>query len=151
VGTWSQSRTTQPQPDVAPYDCAGLYGPTCDQPMPRWRHVVRATWSTPWRVDLTGAWRYVGPANLDLLSSDPFLAGDFTGTNGRLGARSYFDLSLTWRLHSRLTLRAGARNVLDTDPPVIGIFNGGVNNGNTYVGLYDTLGRFIFVGLSARY
>lgn len=52
----------------------------------------------------------------------------------------------------RLELRAGVNNLFDVDPPVVGAdYQSGVAaNGNTYAGVYDTLGRWLFVGLTAR-
>ena len=47
------------------YNCAGYYGDTCSSggatsdPVFRWRHTLRTTWSTPWQgIDLTLSWRY---------------------------------------------------------------------------------------------
>jgi iron complex outermembrane receptor protein len=100
-------------------------------------------------VDLAVSWRYVAPVTLDSASSNPVLAQPYDQINARLAARSYFDLSLTWRVDRRLTLRAGASNILDRDPPLVG-FSGVFGNGNTYPGLYDVLGRNLFVGLTAR-
>src|SRR6185295_19058726 len=45
VGTWLESREVEQLPGLGTYDCQGLYGPTCGQPTPSWRHNVRATWS----------------------------------------------------------------------------------------------------------
>jgi hypothetical protein len=30
------------------YDCAGYFGTLCGVVTPKWRHVLNATWSTPW-------------------------------------------------------------------------------------------------------
>ena len=68
----------------------------------------------------------------------------------QLGSRSYFDLSLAWRIDHHLTMRVGANNLFDTDPPLFAFGGGGAGNGNTYPSTYDTLGRFVFVNLIAR-
>jgi outer membrane receptor protein involved in Fe transport len=151
TGTWVESASSQATGTSVSFDCAGFYGATCGTPMPRWRHLAQATWTSPWRFDLTGAWRYIGSTDRDQNSTNPVLAGPSPLPNAALGAVSYFDLSLAWRPSPRLTLRVGANNLLDRDPPLVPAFGGGVNNGNTYVGFYDALGRFIFVGLTARY
>ena len=150
VGSYVLRRSRQTTPIAPTYDCAGLFGPICGQPMPTWRHVLRLSWTTPWSIDLDAAWRYVGPARLDLTSTNPVLAGAFETADARLPARSYFDLSAAWRLDGRLTLRLGVNNLLDKDPPLIG-FAGGLGNGNTWGGLYDSLGRYVYSGLSARF
>lgn len=149
VGSYVLSHAEQTTPGAQGFDCAELYGPICGQPLPRWRHVLTTTWQTPWAVDVAATWRYVAPVTLDSTSSNPVLAQSYDQINARIGARSYFDLSLTWRVDPRLTLRAGANNIFDLDPPLVG-FAGVFGNGNTYPGLYDVLGRYLFVGLTAR-
>jgi outer membrane receptor protein involved in Fe transport len=43
-------------------------------------------------------------------------------------------------------------NVFDKDPPITGTnCPGVVCNGNTFPQVYDALGRFVFVGLSADF
>jgi len=49
-----------------------------------------------------------------------------------------------------LTLRAGVNNVTDVDPP-LSISVGTVGNGNTYPQLYDSNGRYFFVGITANF
>jgi outer membrane receptor protein involved in Fe transport len=50
------------------------------------------------------------------------------------------------------TLRAGINNLFDKDPPAIaqGLLSS-FGNGNTYPGVYDPLGRMLFVGLTAKF
>ncbi|MGI8839372.1 MAG: TonB-dependent receptor domain-containing protein [Caulobacteraceae bacterium] len=151
-GGYVASFTAQSVPGALPYDCAGFHGFICGGPLPKWRHVLRTTWNAPRRFDLSLAWRYIAPVRLDATSSNPFLAGPFSPGDAGLAARSYFDLSVNWRLNRRLELRAGVNNLFDIDPPVVGIDVVGpfpVTNGNTYPGLYDSLGRFAFLGLTA--
>jgi len=139
-------------PGAAAYDCAGYYGSFCGEPLPDWRHVLRATWNAPWGFDLSLAWRYIAAARLDATSSNPFLAAPFAAADAGLAARNYFDLSVNWRLSWRLQIRAGVNNLFDIDPPVVGVGATGVfptTNGNTFPGLYDCLGRFAFLGLTA--
>ncbi len=143
---------TQPVAGAIAYDCAGYYGDICGGPLPKWRHTLRTTWITPWRFDLSLAWRYIAPVRLDATSANPFLAQPFGPADASLAARSYFDLAATWRLGRRFEFRAGVNNLFDIDPPVVGLNSVGlfpVVNGNTYPGLYDSLGRFVFVGLTA--
>jgi outer membrane receptor protein involved in Fe transport len=51
-----------------------------------------------------------------------------------------------------VSLRLGVNNVLDRQPPIIG-FNANplLVNGNLLAGMYDTFGRYLFVGLTAKY
>jgi outer membrane receptor protein involved in Fe transport len=50
-------------------------------------------------------------------------------------------------------LRLGVNNVLDKDPPVIGTSNlpGVYGNGNTFPGVYDALGRYMFATVIAQF
>jgi outer membrane receptor protein involved in Fe transport len=151
-GGYVASFVAQPIPGAIPYDCSGYYGFYCGGPLPKWRHRLRATWNSPWDFDLSLAWRYIAPVSLDSTSSNPFLAQPFAPVDAGLAARSYFDVTVAWRPTRRLELRAGINNLFDTDPPVVGENSVGqfpVTNGNTYPGLYDSLGRYMFLALNA--
>ena len=51
-----------------------------------------------------------------------------------------------------VSLRFGVNNVLDRKPPIVG-FNANplLVNGNMLAAMYDTLGRYIFIGATLRY
>ena len=138
------------------YDCAGLYGgSTCGTPSPKWRHQLRATWRTPWSgFELSGNWRYYGSVDYQGTSSNPFLSKATPAVDAHLGAQSYFDLSAQVRVHDRMTFRLGVNNIADKEPPLVGSTAGGTNalyNGNTYPGIYDPLGRYLFAGFTADF
>lgn len=66
---------------------------------------------------------------------------------------SYFDIAAAYRWQD-LTFRAGINNVLDKDPPLVGagsIGNHVFGENNTYPQIYDTLGRFVHVSVSAKF
>jgi outer membrane receptor protein involved in Fe transport len=147
VGTILESLETDLLGNGDFFDCAGFYGTTCGIPNPEWRHSLRATWSTPWRgIDVSLAWRYFDEVKVDKSSSDTQLAGAFAPSDARLGSRSYIDLSGSMTFAEKYTLRLGANNLFDKDPPL----NGGSNcpagpcNGNTWPQVYDALGRQLF-------
>jgi len=159
VGTYMISDVTEPIQGIAStsYDCAGYYGAICGQPRSKWRQTSRLTWEAPWRkLEVALAWRYFGPVRLDSTSSNPNLAlsatinGGISNTDARLSSRSYVDLSAALQLTKVITLRAGINNLLDKDPPVIG-GDEGPANGNTYPQIYDSLGRYIFGTVIARF
>ena len=138
------------------YDCAGLYGgSTCGTPSPKWRHQLRATWRTPWSgFELSGNWRYYGSVDYQGVSSNPFLAKAVPASDAHLAAQSYFDLSAQVRVQDRMTFRLGVNNIFDKEPPIVGSTAGGTNalyNGNTYPGIYDPLGRYLFAGFTADF
>jgi len=140
------------------YDCVGLYGSNCGQPNQKWRHVMRATWQTPWKgTDVSLAWRYYQGVKLDALSSQPLLRagsgsdadlianGYVSNTDAHIGSRSYLDLTASFQVNNALTLRFGVNNLFDKAPPIIGGSDCGSGcNGNTFPQVYDALGRYMF-------
>jgi iron complex outermembrane recepter protein len=164
VGTLLDSYEVTPQTGVN-YDCAGLYGSICTSgnpngsPLAEWKHKMNTTWSMPWYgIDLTLAWRYIGETKRDAEDSNEFLSflGTATGplpTDSRLGSRSYFDLSAAVTVAERYTLRLGASNLFDKQPPLNGQTTcpTGPCNGNTWPQLYDSLGRQVFATLKVEF
>ncbi|NBW07729.1 MAG: TonB-dependent receptor [Caulobacteraceae bacterium] len=146
VGTWLSTLETDTGTQTASsvYDCVGYFGSDqCGVPNPEWRHRARVTWSTPWPVELSGTWRYYSA--VDYGSS---LTGSVSGRlDSTLEAMSYFDLAASWDVRDNVTARVGINNVLDTDPPMTTVGS----NGNTYPQLYDALGRYMFVSLTANF
>jgi outer membrane receptor protein involved in Fe transport len=154
VGTYVESFITQPLTNSPTYNCAGLYGPTCGNPDPHWRNKVRVTWMSPWNFDVSFQWRYVGGVKLDYDETNPLFANGYHDqADNHLSGQSYFDLSGNWRVKDGFTVRAGINNLFDKDPPLVGTqaCAAAVCNGNTYPGVYDSLGRSIFVGLTAKF
>ena len=153
VGTWLNSRRIEQLPGLGSYNCVGLFGPTCGQPTPKWRHNVRLTWTLPQRTGTVSAnWRYFGSALLSSNSSNEFLQGDPISINRRIAGYSYLDLAATWQLLESVELRAGMNNVFDRDPPMIaaGLLSS-FGNGNTYPGVYDPMGRMLYFGLTVEF
>ena len=174
VGTWLDAISTEAIPGFPAYNCAGLYGLICgatgtpDGPTPKWRSKFRVTWSTPWDVDVSVDWRYLGAVNLGSDSSNPLVGGGPAQTicpNGQtvygigdcvdahIASYDYFDLSGDWTVRQGVDLRAGVNNIFDVEPPVLGssVIPVGAGNGNTYPGTYDSLGRAIFIAATIKY
>jgi iron complex outermembrane recepter protein len=151
------------------YNCAGLYGPSCSSPTSgagtpvfRWRHRMTTTWETPWSgLDVTLAWRYYSPVRLESLSPNPNLAstgtianGAISNTDAYISSYSYFDLTAAVKLADKLTVRVGCNNILDKAPPLVGATNIAApptGNGNTFPGVYDSLGRYLFAEVTAQF
>ena len=75
-----------------------------------------------------------------------------------MGSRSYFDVTASYSvsdlaMFSNLTGRLGINNVLDKDPPVISQNScpAVLCNGNTFPQVFDTLGRYVFMGITADF
>jgi outer membrane receptor protein involved in Fe transport len=160
-GTKTNNRIQQPLTGGPSYDCVGFEGGTCGAPLPSWRHVLNATWSTPWDAwDLTLRWRYLGSVNSDVTSSNPLLNQGLTPPNNHnIPSFNYIDLSSSFALGKIVRLQLGVNNLFDKDPPRITDIDcpnstsnpGAPCNGNTYPGSWDALGRYVFAHLSATF
>jgi iron complex outermembrane receptor protein len=150
TGTYLGRYNVEPIPGLGSYDCQGLYGPTCGTPLPKWRHELRTTWTTPWsNLQLSLAWRFVGGVRVEKTSSSPFLSGPVLATDANIPSFSYLDFVATERVNSKLTVRLGVNNLLDQDPPLVGSTDiSSTSAANTFPGLYDVMGRYIFCGVS---
>jgi len=126
-----------------PDDCLGFFTGPCDdivgQPTFEYSHVASALWRTNRDVDVRLSWRYLD--SVQRFGTDTAPTG---GIGDTFDSESFFDLSATWRVNDNFTLNAGINNLFDTDPPVTNFFE--TANGNTFPGVYDSAGRYIFVG-----
>ncbi|WP_229205659.1 TonB-dependent receptor domain-containing protein [Duganella sp. Leaf126] len=156
LGTLMKTSTVENVPGLGEYDCTGYFGATCGTPTPKWRHKARATWSTPWKLELAATWRYIGKAKSELLSDNALLKGDTPPAKieDHLASRSYFDLNAQYPLSKMITVSGGINNLFDKDPPIVSTnvtAAAGFANGNTYPQVYDSMGRFIYLNLTARF
>lgn len=165
AGTWVKELVNQPTPDLSSsYDCAGFYGATCDNagfstsPNPHWRHIFTASWATPWAgIEVNARWRYIAPTQNDGLSYNPNLSGDgYYTVADHIASYSYLDLSASVPLLKQARLTVGVNNIADKDPPLVpsGTFSAcptiGCND-NTWPGMYDTMGRYIFAHVEVKF
>jgi iron complex outermembrane receptor protein len=161
IGTWLDTLVTQPLPGGASYDCTKLYGIVCGTPNPEWRHKARITWNTPYSYgdwvksfSVSAQWRYFSKVTLDAYNSNPqlFNTNRQFANERELEAQSYIDLTANFTVHNNLNFRVGVNNVFDKDPPLTGTNCPSVFcNGNTFPQVYDALGRYVYVGLSADF
>ncbi len=147
--------------DVSPfgsttYSCLGLFGTICGVPTPKWKHNLNLDWTTPVAgLSASLEWRYTAGVKNETTSSELSDFGPPPSTSGdaHLPSVSYFDIAAAYRWQD-LTFRAGINNVLDKDPPLVGAASIGNNvfgENNTYPQIYDTLGRFVHVSVSAKF
>jgi outer membrane receptor protein involved in Fe transport len=109
----------------------------------------------------TAQWRYFGSVKVDFTQTDnATLGAPFDDFSAKLGDRNYIDLAAWWTFDEKYTFRFGVNNVFDSDPPLVssGRSDGTRNacptgpcNGNTYPAAYDSLGRYIFAGMSLEF
>jgi outer membrane receptor protein involved in Fe transport len=165
TGTYLDSFKEQAAPGVAAYDCAGLYGLTCGFPRPHWRHTMRASWLAPAGSAIAGLgvslrWRYIGSVGLDKNRTGTILAqGKPDSEDAALEKRQYLDLTLSYQLESQdVAFRLGVKNLTGVDPPLTSTTGANAfanpqffGDANTYPVLYDSLGRVVFLGVTANF
>ena len=142
-------------PGVDTYDCAGLFGSICQTVNPKWHHIVRTTWETPWaNLGVSLTWRYIGEVKLDQNEDNPTLHfarfGQFNGFNARIPAYNYLDLSGSWGFREGMQLRFGVNNIADKNPPIVTSEITAGGDANTY-SAYDQLGRQAFVAVTMKF
>jgi len=157
VGSAALSNPIAVAPGSALLDCTGLFGPNCTglgptSPVPRWRHKMRSSWQATSTLDLSLNWRHLGPLNSELASNYPAVANTSYPVDTHIGSFDYFDLDAEIDLSTHLNARLGINNLTNRQPPIIGLAaNPLLVNGNMAAGMYDTLGRYLFVGFTAKY
>lgn len=122
-------------------NCQGYYGQTCGQPTPKWRNTLTGNWSTPWKLDVTLAWRFLTGVNSDQPDTPAF--------SEHISSESYFDLSTAYHFSPGCMLRLGVNNLFDKDPPLVAGANLGQGGTyNTFPSTYDSLGRTLYAKFS---
>ena len=156
IGTYTGDLLTQPDPSSsATYNCAGYYGSTCGNPLPKWRHIFSDTWATPLQgFDVMARWRHINSVTSELVNPSPLLnlGAPIPSTMETIGSRDYLDMMFRYT-YKGLTTRVGVNNLLDKDPPVIVTplslaLPPPFFNGNTYPQVYDTLGRYLYLNIT---
>jgi iron complex outermembrane recepter protein len=151
-GTLTSKYQVQPLPAQGAYTCEGYFGVTCGQPTPKWRHRARLDWVASDALKLSGTWRFIRGTNNDKSSTSSFLAAAYQLYDGHLKSVSYFDLAASYKITPKVTLRGGINNIFDVDPPITAsVGSSQAANGTFYAGMYDPLGRYMFVGVSAKF
>ncbi len=159
TGSYSINNPIAVNPATPLFDCTGLYGPNCSgngptSPVPRWRHRLRTTWRTAHDVELSLNWRHIAGLSSEFTSSksgvaDPTLAFPM---DSHIPAYNYLDFDVSLDVTEHVNLRLGINNLTDKQPPVIGwIANPQLINGNMAAGMYDSLGRYLFAGVTLRF
>lgn len=155
-GSYIIHNSTTPLPGGGSYDCGGLFGSTCQTFTPRWRHNLRTTWVSPWNLDASLNWRFIGKVGNDNNDPNPLLhfvvEGAYDFQSAQAPNVSYIDLQLAWHTPLKgLDIRAGVDNLFDRDPPILVLpAYYGAGYANT-APAYDTLGRQLYVAFTATF
>ncbi|MEO0437849.1 MAG: TonB-dependent receptor [Pseudomonadota bacterium] len=123
-------------------NCEGVYGGPCDFPRIDFQNRLQATWATPWDVTASLIWRHLGSVDQEFTSVD---------NPADIDSFNYFDIAATWDVTDYASLRFGINNLLDEEPPFV--FQGVTarENGNTFPGIYDPLGQYLFAGFTVQF
>jgi outer membrane receptor protein involved in Fe transport len=161
-GTWLDELVTDTGVS-GEFDCVGLYGNVCGTPNPEWRHTARVTFQHPDGYGLSLRWRHFGSVTLDALDENPNL-NDPSGTGpapggvarpalARIGSQNYLDLAATFRVGDHFNFRLGVNNLLDRDPPITPsqACPPPFCSGNAWANVYDSLGRYIYAGVTLNF
>ncbi len=131
-------------------DCNGFYGTFCTAPLPTTGWLQRVSWDKgPFGVSLL--WRHIGSTEIQ---PDQYAAPNDVFEQFRsIDAYNYFDLSASYDVTDNIKIRASMNNVMDKDPPVVGneAADTRSNSGNTFPGVYDTLGRVYAIGVNVKF
>jgi outer membrane receptor protein involved in Fe transport len=132
---------------VAVVECVGIYGTdtNCNNPLPEIRWTFRTTWQYD-AFQVSALWRHLGGV-------DAAIPANYFRDFQSIDAYNYLDLYASWDILKMVSVNAGVTNVFDKDPPVVGNEAGttSANSGNTFPGVYDTVGRVYSLGVSMRF
>lgn len=131
-----------------PFECAGLFGTFCGVPVPKWRHMARATLESRGGMSFSLNWRRVEKVSSEETSGQ--FEEPVREQNAHVRAQNYFDLTALFSIERKFVLRLGVNNLFDREPPLLVACGGGFCNGNTFPQLYDPLGRYIFAGVTVE-
>ena len=147
LGTIELERSSQANPDASVIDCVGRFGDFCGEPTPEYGHYATFGLSQD-AFSARLVWQYIGSveegADVDGVN-DPSLQGFVVND---IGDRSYFDLSGTAELGENVAITLGVRNLLDSEPPILG---SNQEQSNTFPASYDVLGRTFFANLKTTF
>lgn len=138
VAAWLEKNEQQTSVADPVLDYAGSIGGTTGSASPEWKGTISTSYS--WDdLQLQLVTRYI---------DDMIHANNVAGTAG-VGTDSiwYHDLTGTYNLTDKITIRAGINNLTDEDPELYTPFV----QANTDPSTYDVLGRRFFLGLNARF
>ena len=101
---------------------------------------MQVMWATPWNLTASLTWRHIGGVDQE-----------FTATPNDIDSHNYFDIAATWNVTDYASLRFGINNLLDEEPPFVYQGVTARENGNTYPGIYDPLGQYLFAGFTVQF
>ena len=139
LGNWTDENDFIPVVGLPTVNqCAGNFGSTCGEPTPKWKWTTRLSWIDG-PITTSFRWRHVSSVDDDAAA---------VRVVETLPAFDYFDLAFAFEVNDNLTLNMGVNNLFDKQPPVMGP---NAQQGNTWPGTYDVLGRDFFISANLRF
>ena len=138
--TYTRKNTFTPvigRPEVI--ECAGFYGNNCGEPQSKYKATTRLSYIDG-PMTISGRWRYFSSVRDDDVTTDY--------TVEKIKAYNLFDLSLSYSISDHFDMTAGVNNIADKQPPILG---GNAEQGNTFPGVFDPLGRDFFISANFRF
>jgi iron complex outermembrane recepter protein len=116
-------------------------------PINKFKSKMRVGFTLPNGITLSGQWRHF--SSVKCVGQDECA----NPADAKIPAQDYFDLAMTARITNKFNLRFGANNITDKAPPLVGseVGTGVYYNGNTFPQIYDSLGRYMFAGVSVDF
>ena len=133
ITSWEQQElSTAPK-----VECKGLYGGVCGIPTPDIQNNLRAIWTTPWNITVSGLWRHISETE-----------GQATGI-AVMDSVDYIDVAAYYDWTENYRVSVGVNNLFDSPPPIVGNPAGPSigGNGNIFPGSYDGFGQYVYVRL----
>ena len=144
-GSYTLRASFQSSPTSAVVECAGLFGATCGEPTPEYKHTMQASYITgPLTASLR--WRAIGSVTADTNTGG---AMGVSGLSDDIGFTNYLDVTTQYAVNENLDLTVGVKNITGKDVPLLGST---VNEqANTWPATYTPFGRQVFFGASVRF
>lgn len=140
-GNYTLELSFQNTPEAALVECAGIFGVSCGEPTPEYKHTMQTSWLYgPLTTSLR--WRLIG-------GTTAIVAEDLSDLSDNIDMFNYLDVTLRYALNENLDLTFGVQNITGKEPPLLGST---VNEqANTWPATYETLGRQLFFGASLKF
>lgn len=107
--------------------------------IPEWKGTTTLTYQLG-PANLGVRWRYIDSVEDGSIATTP------DTTVPGVPSYNYFDLNGRWRFTDQVTLRLGALNLTNKEPPIVGGLPG-----NTDLSTYDVLGRSYYAGMNVQF
>ena len=148
-GNWTRENKFKSSPSGSYRECVGQYSGNCD-PQPEYSVNSRVTIDVTKLGTTSLMWRWISKMQYEKILTDK---DQFDPSFLKIGATSYFDLTLNRSLGEKLDVTVSIQNLLNKKPPMVSGDAGSssYNSGNTFPSTYDAIGRRFMVTTSLKF